>query len=128
MIGESNSNRINFPNYGIQKWSNGGLSGTQSKSITITSHGRPIFLLATGDNNAGSGWMRIRLFRDGNALTWQICEGTSSSQNVPFSLSWLDIVPAGTYTYRCDLSLGGGSVGLGEEGALQAPQFIVFEI
>lgn len=105
-------------------------SSSPTKEVTITTKGRPIFVSITGDNNPDSetAWMYIYLYRDGVQLCCQICESHASSHNIPFALNYLDIIEAGTHTYKVTFSLGNGTINLAENGALQAPNFVVFEI
>lgn len=99
-------------------------------SVTITTKGNPVYLHVSGDNNpsTSSCWFNIYLYRNDVALTHQIDESHGSSWNIPFSLCYLDVVPAGTYTYKCSFTYGSGDTVLGEDGSIQSPQFIVFEI
>ena len=105
-------------------------SSSPTKEVTITTKGRPIFVSVTGDNNPDSetAWMYIYLYRDGVQLCCQICESHALSHNIPFALNYLDIVGAGTHTYKVTFSLGSGTINLAENGALQSPNFVVFEI
>lgn len=120
-------------NYAFYKFPAGTVvnsSSSPTKELTITTKGRPIFISITGDNNPDSetAWMNIHLYRDGTTLCSQICESHASSHNIPFALNYLDIVSAGQHTYKVTFSLGNGSINLAENGALQAPNFVVFEI
>ena len=105
-------------------------SSSPTKEVTITTKGRPIFVSVTGDNNPDSdtAWMYIYLYRDGVQLCCQICESHASSHNIPFALNYLDIIGAGTHTYKVTFALGNGTINLAENGALQAPNFVVYEI
>lgn len=106
-------------------------SGSTTGSVSITTHGRPVFVLCCGDNNPSSStnWIRINLYRDTTKLRHQICESHGSSWNIPFCIAYLDTPVAGTYTYKAQIDNGSGSATiLGEEGAIQGPQLIVFEI
>ena len=116
--------------YGIQKWAATTTNGTISKEITLTTHGRPIFLIVSGDNNpsSSSAWHNINIYRGTTKLTQQIAESHGASWNIPFCLCYLDVVEAGTYTYKAELSIGSGTIIFGESGDVQAPQFIAFEI
>ena len=115
----------------MQKWTTiSSLSGSTEKTITLTTHGRPVFVIVTGDNNptSSSAWLYIQIYRDTTRLTYQICESHGNSWNIPFGVCYLDAVPAGTYTYKCSITMGNGTSNLGEDGDHQAPQFIAFEI
>lgn len=120
--------------YGIQKWTattiNTSNPTSTSKSITLTTHGRPVFLILSGDINPTSsgGWIYARISRDAVEITSQTCQSPAQSSNVPFCICYLDIVPAGTYDYTGNIMTGNGTNQLGEVGDLGAPQFIAFEI
>lgn len=121
-------------NYGFYKSTASAfdVTATQVKygSITITTTGRPVFIMCTGDMNptAASAWMHMWLLRNGTGITYDIVESHGNSWNIPFCLSYLDIVPAGTYTYSVDFAMGSGTANLAENGAVQQPDFSVFEI
>ena len=107
-------------------------SVTYSLSMTVAS-GKSVFLLLTGDQNptTSKAWLNIKLYRGSTVLTWQITESSVLSQNHVFSLSYIDTpTAAGTYTYKAEIALGNTqwSTTLGENGDLQAPQFLAFEI
>ena len=99
-------------------------------NITITTHGRPVFAICTGDLNPGSGtdWCWFRLYRDGVYIRAIIDQGSANSYNKPFSISYLDDPPAGSHTYTIEFSQGSGSATFGEDGDIEAPVFTVFEI
>lgn len=61
-------------------------------------------------------------------ITRQIVESHDNSQNIPFSLNYLDIVPKGTYKYTFSLLRGNGYFILGEYGNQQSSQCMAFEI
>ena len=98
--------------------------------ITITTKGNPVYICVSGDNNplTDSSWINIYIYRNGVSLTHQIAESRGSSHNIPFSLSYLDVVGVGTYTYTLEINRGNGSTLLGEDDSIQSPQFIVYEI
>jgi len=122
--------------YGFQKFATSGAvtvasSGTTlSKTITITTHGRPVFLACSGDNNPtdSTSWFNIYFYRGSTQLCHQIDESHGSSWNIPFAMVYLDTVAAGTYTYECRITSGSGATNLNEDNALQSPNFAVFEI
>ena len=122
-------------NYGIKKWGNTTLNASTtstSQSISITTTGRPIFLLLTGDINpmaSESTWITASITRGSTKLTEQVCQSNASSCNNPFSVSYLDAVGAGSYTYTATIQRGGGTSNLSENGnGTHSPQFIAFEI
>lgn len=120
-------------NYAIDKWpvTTISASGTTTRSISITTHGNPVFLLFCGDlnpNGTAGGWCTFRIYRENTELTNQITQSTANSQNNPFSVCWLDTPPAGTHTYKSAISWGSGTCQFGEASALQSPQFVAFEL
>lgn len=100
------------------------------KSLTITTYGRPVFVSVCGDLNPleESCWIQIQFYRDGTELSYMICESHGNSNNNPFCLNYLDTVAAGSHTYRLRIYVGGGSGTLTENGAHEAPNFMVYEI
>lgn len=123
-------------NYAFYKWPSGTIalsdSGTRSisKELTITTKGRPVYISVSGDNNptTESCWFSIYFYRDGTIISNQIVESHGKSWNIPFSMQYLDIVSAGTHTYKVEFSIGSGSTDLNESGTVQSPNFTVFEI
>lgn len=122
-------------NYGFYKWPAGTLTlsssvPTISKELTITTKGRPVFLMVTGDNNptTDSCWFNIKFYRDGTLLCHQIDESHASSWNIPFCLSYLDAVGAGSHTYKVEFTIGSGATNLNESGDKQSPNFSIYEI
>ncbi len=87
-------------------------------SQSITSSGRPIQIIVTGDANPQSSgaWVQLQLFRDGTAIGKKIqAESSSSNENVPYCLNFIDNPTAGTYTYTARITaIGGGSFQFGE--------------
>ena len=87
-------------------------------SQSITSSGRPIQIIVTGDANPQSNgaWVQLQLFRDGTAIGKKIqAESSSSNENVPYCLNFIDNPTAGTYTYTARITaIGGGSFQFGE--------------
>jgi hypothetical protein len=87
-------------------------------SQSITTSGRPIQIIATGDANplASGAWVQLQLFRDGTAIGKKIqAESSSSNENVPYCLNFIDNPTAGTYTYSVRITaIGGGSFLFGE--------------
>lgn len=101
-------------------------------SLSLTTRGRPVFLNGTGDMNpmGAATWNYIRLYRGETAIGRMIIdESTGNSINVPFSVTFIDNPPAGTYTYSIRAWRGGSTNALyGETGDSQAPQLIAFEL
>lgn len=103
---------------------------TKTISTTITSHGRPIFIIVTGDLNpweSTGGWFQLIIKRGSTELCKQTCQSTGASINVPFSMSYLDITGAGEKTYSCTFQRGSGNFTLAESDA-ERPVLCVFEI
>jgi hypothetical protein len=87
-------------------------------SATITTKGNPVEIFVTGDaeNQSAASWVRIKLFRDstqiGNVI-W--AESSAASENVPYTLHFIDSVGAGTYTYSAKVvAISGGNWNFGE--------------
>ncbi len=71
-------------------------------SQSITSAGRPIQIIASGDANplSNGGWCQLQLYRDGTAIGKKVqVESSSANENVPYCLNFIDNPTAGTYTY-----------------------------
>jgi hypothetical protein len=87
-------------------------------SQSITTSGRPIQIIATGDANplSSGAWVQLQLFRDGTAIGKKIqAESSSSNENVPYCLNFIDNPTAGTYNYSVRITAnGGGSYQFGE--------------
>lgn len=121
-------------NYGFHKYPVLTFSESYTQNdynITISNtNGHPIFLNICGDINPlnDSSQLNIIIYKNGDIITRQIAESRSSSQNIPFSLNYLDIVPKGTYKYTFSFSRGNGTFVLGENWALQSSQCMAFEI
>jgi hypothetical protein len=86
-------------------------------SQTITTSGRPIQIIATGDANpqAAGAWVQLQLFRDGTAIGKKLqVESSAVNENVPYCLNFIDNPTSGTYTYSVKLASGGNSFQFGE--------------
>lgn len=125
MIGVTNIvNRHIENNYGFYKSNASAFNVTITRvtysSLTITTHGRPVFIICSGDMNptTSTAWMSMWLLRNGLELSYDIVESHANSWNIPFCISYLDIVPAGTHTYQIDFLIGSGTANLAENGAL----------
>ncbi len=85
-------------------------------SQAITTSGRPVQIIATGDANpANSGaWVQLQLFRDGTAIGKKVqAESSLNNENIPYCLNFIDNpTTPGTYTYSVRI-VGGGSGGFG---------------
>jgi hypothetical protein len=85
-------------------------------SQSITTSGRPVQIIATGDANpANSGaWVQLQLFRDGIAIGKKVqAESSLNNENIPYCLNFIDNpTTPGTYTYSVRI-VGGGSGGFG---------------
>lgn len=121
-------------NYAFYKWTGSvtldSSTSPISKELSITTHGRPVFIIVTGDNNPLSEacWFSIIFYRNGTMISSQMVESHGTSWNIPFAMQYLDTVAAGTYTYKVEFSLGSGSSQLNESGDKQSPNFTIFEI
>jgi dipeptidyl aminopeptidase/acylaminoacyl peptidase len=104
---------------------------TTIASITITTTGRPVLLVGTGDANPNTAgdWNWITLYRDSTRVGKIIINQTSGgSYNNPFGISHIDVPAAGTYTYKIKAYQGVGTITYGETGADQAPTLLGIEL
>ena len=97
-----------------------GISGASSAivSASITTNGYPVHVIVTGDaeNASAGGWARLQLFRGSTAIGNKVhVEGSAGSENIPFTLQFIDSQVAGTYTYSLrTLDTAGGTFNFGE--------------
>jgi hypothetical protein len=104
---------------------------TTIASTSITTTGKPVLLVATGDcNPAVSGdWHFLRIDRAGSRVGKLIINQTSgASHNNPFALCHIDTPSAGTHTYELKAYQGSGSITYGETGNDQAPTILAVEL
>lgn len=105
---------------------------TTIASCSITTIGKPILLVGTGDGNPNQsgGWQRLRFYRGETAIGKQIINENAggNSANCPFALCFIDAPGAGTYTYSIRAWQGSGSFTYGEEGDVQAPTILAVEL
>ncbi len=95
------------------------LAGVTIVSVSITTSGRPVQILVTGDgeNSTAGGWVRIQLYRDSTAIGKSIfLESDAGSENIPYALTVVDAPAAGTYTYalKTVTAVAAGSFNFGE--------------
>lgn len=84
-------------------------------SQSITTSGRPVQIIATGDANPGTSgaWVQLQLYRDNTAIGKKVqAESSLNNENVPYCLNFIDNPTAGSYTYSVRI-VGGGSGGFG---------------
>jgi hypothetical protein len=103
---------------------------TAIASCSITTNGRPVLLVFSGDSNpvGGSGWGFSRFYRGETALGKTLLIETENSTNVAVGNVWIDTPAAGTYTYSIRWSVIVGSQTFGETGDGQAPNFCAIEL
>ena len=103
---------------------------SRTLSLTVTTHGRPVLIVCTGDINptTAGAYATLTFARDSTDLSYQIVQSTGASVNNPFSMAYLDDVEAGTYTYKVTFLRGNGDFSMTESKASQSPNFIVVEI
>jgi hypothetical protein len=93
-------------------------AGTTVVSATITTSGRPVQVLVTGDveNNSAGGWTQLQLYRGSTAIGNTVhTEGSAGSENSPYALTVIDTPAAGTYTYALKINnSAGGTFNFGE--------------
>lgn len=98
-------------------------------SGSITTFGNPVLIMCSGDANplTGGTWGIIQLYRGSTALCQTIqYESDASNENVPYNISCVDPVPAGTYTYYLKVNdMAGGNTQFGEDSG---PNLILIEL
>lgn len=117
--------------YGFKRWSSLSLSASNysDQDITITTHGRPVYLCLMGNNNPdNNAWCRGYIYRNGTELAFVTCHDPGASTNRPFCVQYLDQVGAGTYTYKFRVQTYSGIIGYTESGGNEAPSCVCFEI
>ena len=104
---------------------------TTVASVTITTTGKQVFIVGSGDMNPSGGatWFYHSIFRDGTEIGRRVlAESASHSMNVPFSVCHIDQPSAGSHTYDIRVSQGGGyAATYGETGNIQAPTIFAVE-
>ena len=104
---------------------------TTIASCSITTNGRPVLIIGTGDANPGAvgDWNYITIYRGESQIGKLIINQTSgASHNNPFGVTTIDSPAAGTYTYSLRAYTGAGSITYGEIGNVQAPTIIAMEL
>ena len=122
--------------YATARWNVTSTTGKLSTTLTITTHGRPVFvgMQYTMQGNGGGGyWGTASIFRDNIHLQSGTVVSPSSSYNQSGSILFLDVVPAGTYTYKFQYGVGAGTVQLDETNSPsghnpETPIIFAFEI
>jgi hypothetical protein len=105
-------------------------SGSIIVSTSITTNGKPVQIIVTGDaeNTAASGWIRVQLYRDSTAIGKSVfLESSAVSENIPYALNFIDTPSSGTYTYslRTVVGAAAGSFNFGE---VDGPVITVVEL
>ena len=79
--------------------------GTSIISGSITTTGKPVQIMVTGDANpvGGTSFGRLQIYRDSNSIGNIIQVENSSNLNVPYCLNIIDTPSAGTYVYSMRL-------------------------
>jgi len=92
---------------------NAGATGTVVTAPAITTTGKPVQIIVTGDANPNSGagaWVRLQLFRDSTAIGKTVqAESSASNENIPYALNLIDTPSTGTYTYSLRATSVNGS-------------------
>jgi hypothetical protein len=93
-----------------------GTAGAIIVSQSITTSGRPIQIIATGDANPpNAAWCQLQLYRDGVAIGKKLqAESSNGNENVPYCLNFIDNPTAGSYTYSVRYVTGSGNFQFGE--------------
>jgi len=105
---------------------------TTVASVTITTTGKSVLIVGTGDMNpvGGPTWFLHSIFRDGTEISHRVlAESAAASMNVPFAVCHIDTPSAGSHTYTIRVSQGGGyAATYGETGDIQAPTIFATEV
>jgi hypothetical protein len=98
---------------------------------TITTNGKPIFIMCSGDLQPVNGlndWCFLRLWRDNVQIgNLQIDHpNTNPSANEVFAIHAIDVPGPGSYAYTCKAWQGNGNIQFGEVGVpyITAYEFI----
>lgn len=93
-----------------------GTVGASIVSQSITTSGRPIQIIATGDANpSNAAWCQLQLYRDGTPIGKKLqAESSKGNENIPYCLNFIDNPTAGTYTYSVRFVTGSASFQFGE--------------
>jgi len=114
---------------GIKTIATGGTFPKTVVSGSITTYGNPVLIMCSGDANpsAGGTYGVIQLYRGSTALCQKVqYESSSGNENVPYNISCIDPVSAGTYTYYMKVNdMAGGNTDFGEASG---PNFILTEL
>lgn len=98
-------------------------------SASITTYGNPVLVMCSGDANplSNNTWGVIQLYRGSTALGQTVqYESDVANENVPYSISCVDPVAAGTYTYYLKVNdMAGGNTQFGEDSG---PNLILTEL
>lgn len=96
-------------------------------SGSISTNGNPVLIVCSGDaspNPLGSG--EIQLYREDIAIGQPITfQGSSGGENSPYSISYVDPVNAGTYTYYLKVNSLTANSSFGESAG---PNLILVEL
>ena len=99
-------------------------TATSIASVSITTTGKPVLLIASGNSNPGQngGFFLYRLYRDSTEIgkRHKAENGGTSSQNFVFAINHIDTPAAGTYTYSIKAYQGSGTHVFGEDGDVEA--------
>lgn len=107
-------------------------TATPIASVSLTTTGKPVLLVATGDANPlqTGGWHFTQFSIDGTLIGKRVLNenGGGASKNCPWSNTHIHQPPAGTWTFAINAWQGVGSMTYGETGDVQAPTIIAVEI
>lgn len=91
---------------------------TTIASLTIVTTGKPVQISLTGEgaNNQAASWVKLNIFRDGQAIGNEIqIEASAVSENVPYAINVIDEVGAGEHLYEAIIvSMSAGNWSFGE--------------
>jgi hypothetical protein len=104
---------------------------TTIASVTITTKGKPVFIMGCGDMNpdVAGNWNYFVIYRNGGAVSKiYIGQTAFGSYNLPFSICMIDSPGAGSHTYDLRAYQGVGVITYGETGNSQAPTLVAIEV
>jgi hypothetical protein len=103
-------------------------------SLSITTAGNPVQITCAVDFNpaAQAAWVRVGLYRGSLAIGQELqsepgpTSGTNA--NIPFTITYIDNPPAGTYTYYCKGVTGTYAAGNFNFGEASGPTMYAIEL
>ena len=124
------ANALNYSQTAGSRTANVSSSGSTIVSTSITTNGKPVQVIVTGDaeNTAAGGWVRLQLYRNSTAIGKSVfVESSAVSENIPYALNFIDNPSAGTYTYSLK-TITAASSGAFNFGEVDGPVITAVEL